>query len=216
MPTDDPVDIIYDSYEGAPGGIRLPSPGADDDGDGMIDEDWLDGHDNDGDGLIDEDFAAISPQMFSSWFADNMPGITEIYPEHDPLDIVLRMETYQWDDDDFDDFVGVKLTMTNVGEEVLEDIYFGMFTDADVGRRSDGEYYKDDACAYWRGMRESGDGEVYVDIGYAFDADGDGGSTTSYYGTMILGCSVDPEWSTVKGRAEWTDIPCFHRRRPAV
>ncbi len=214
MPTDDPIDIIYNSYEGAPGGIRLPSTGADDDGDGMIDEDWLDGHDNDGDGLIDEDFAGISPQMFSSWFSDDMPDSNIIYPEHDPLDVMVRMETYQWDDDEFDDFVGVKFTVTNVGDEILEDIYFGMFTDADVGRRSDGAYWEDDACGYWRGVRESGYGEVYVDLGYAYDEDGDAGMTTSYYGTMILGCSADTEWPTVRGQAEWLTFRTFSGDQP--
>ena len=213
-PTDDAIDIIYSSFEGAPGGNRLPSPYADDDGDGLMDEDWLDGHDNDGDGLIDEDFAAISPQMFSSWYTDNQPIITDIYPDHEPLDIMVRQETYQWDDERFDDFVGVKFTVTNVGDEVLEDIYFGMFVDGDVGRRSDGAYWEDDAAGYWRGMRDTENGEVYVDIGYAYDYDGDGGRTTSYYGTMILGTSVAPVWSTEPGQAEWFTFRAFSGDHP--
>ncbi len=49
--------------EGVKGGRRGFSDGADDDGDGLIDEDRRDGLDNDGDGLIDEDFAAISDEM---------------------------------------------------------------------------------------------------------------------------------------------------------
>lgn len=49
--------------EGVPGGKRGYSSQADDDGDGFVDEDQLDGLDNDGDGLIDEDFAAISDAM---------------------------------------------------------------------------------------------------------------------------------------------------------
>lgn len=214
MPTDDPVDIIYNSFEGAPGGIRLPSPGADDDGDGMMDEDWLDGHDNDGDGMIDEDFAAISPQMFSSWYADNMPGITDIYPEHDPLDIMVRMETYQWDDDEFDDFVGVKFTVTNVGEEVLEDIYFGMFVDPDVGNRNVAGYYEDDAAGYWIGPVDTEFGPQDVNIAYAYDADGDGGSTTSYYGTMILGHLVDPLGMVAPVRAGINSFQIFTGDQP--
>ncbi len=49
--------------EGDPGGRRGFDPGADDDGDGLIDEDRADGRDNDGDGLVDEDFAAIGDEM---------------------------------------------------------------------------------------------------------------------------------------------------------
>jgi hypothetical protein len=49
--------------EGAAGGLRGFSSGADDDGDGARDEDRRDGRDNDGDGLVDEDYAAISDHM---------------------------------------------------------------------------------------------------------------------------------------------------------
>ncbi len=191
-PTDDPVDIIYNSYEGAPGGNRLPSPLADDDGDGLMDEDWLDGHDNDGDGLVDEDFAAVSPQMFSSWCTDNQPGITGIYPAHEPLDILVRQETYQWDDDRFDDFVGVKFTVTNIGDEILEDIFFGMFVDGDVGRRRDGAYWENDAAGYWQGVRCTDLGPVSLSMAYTYDALEVVGKVTSYYGTMIMGHPVDP------------------------
>jgi len=48
---------------GANGGHRGFSAQADDDQDGRIDEDPLDGIDNDGDGKIDEDYAAISDAM---------------------------------------------------------------------------------------------------------------------------------------------------------
>lgn len=49
--------------EGVAGGQRGFSDGADDDGDGLVDEDRRDGRDNDGDGLVDEDFAAIGDDM---------------------------------------------------------------------------------------------------------------------------------------------------------
>jgi len=49
--------------EGVEGGHRGFSSQADDDRDGRIDEDPLDGKDNDQDGKIDEDFAAISDAM---------------------------------------------------------------------------------------------------------------------------------------------------------
>ena len=49
--------------EGVEGGHRGFSSRADDDNDGRIDEDPLDGRDNDQDGKIDEDFAAISDAM---------------------------------------------------------------------------------------------------------------------------------------------------------
>src|SRR6266850_6888205 len=55
-----PIDQVADvreSYEGIPGGNRIISSSVnpDDDGDGRIDEDFLNGLDDDGDGLCDED-----------------------------------------------------------------------------------------------------------------------------------------------------------------
>ncbi|MDD4858490.1 MAG: hypothetical protein PHD74_10375, partial [Candidatus Krumholzibacteria bacterium] len=49
---------IYKSFEGALGGARYPTA-PDDDRDGQVDEDWLNGKDDDLDGKIDEDYAAV-------------------------------------------------------------------------------------------------------------------------------------------------------------
>lgn len=51
------------SSEGVAGGLRGFAAGSDDDRDGLLDEDPLDGLDNDQDGLVDEDFAAIGDIM---------------------------------------------------------------------------------------------------------------------------------------------------------
>ena len=126
-PTKDPIDVVYYSAEGAAGGNRLPHPNADDDGDGMVDEDPLDGHDNDNDGQVDEDYAAISDQMLSRWYPDNTPESQQIYPTHNPLNIEVREQTYQWEDDEFDDFIGFDYAITNIGTDVLEDVYIGIF-----------------------------------------------------------------------------------------
>jgi hypothetical protein len=99
-PTREDVDVIYRSFEGAIGGARLPSP-PDDDKDGFIDEDWLNGRDDDFDGKIDEDFAAIGKQMFSCWFTDDQPYSIQINPEHTPLGLFVRQESYQWEEERF-------------------------------------------------------------------------------------------------------------------
>ncbi len=68
--------------EGCPGGHRGFSTRADDDGDGQVDEDPLDGLDNDGDGRVDEDFAAVSDAMIAITGAADAGG--------------GRIEYYQW------------------------------------------------------------------------------------------------------------------------
>ena len=56
----DQVADVREAYEGVPGGNRVISSSVnpDDDGDGLVDEDFQNGLDDDGDGLCDEDFAA--------------------------------------------------------------------------------------------------------------------------------------------------------------
>jgi hypothetical protein len=60
---DDPDPFTGLFSEGAPGGRRGFARDADDDGDGVVDEDPANGRDDDGDGLVDEDFAAVSDVM---------------------------------------------------------------------------------------------------------------------------------------------------------
>lgn len=213
-PTDDPIDRIYESYEGTPWGNRLPSPFADDDGDGLVDEDWLDGRDNDGDGLIDEDFAAISEQMFSSWFTDDQPAAIEIYPNHNPMHITVRQESYQWTDERLDDFVGITFTITNTGTECIRQVYLGFFMDGDIGRRDSGWYWNDDAAGSWQGIRCTELGPAFISMGYMYDADGDGGQTTSYIGAMILGHQTDPTAAMAPYRVGMTSFQIFTGDQP--
>ncbi len=200
-PTQDAVDRIYRSSEGARGGNRLPSPDADDDKDGTIDEDWLNGRDDDEDGQIDEDFAAVSKQMFSCWYTDDQPVSTQIYPEHNPLGLKIRQESYQWEEDRFDDFVGVEFYITNIGNNILEDLFIGFFADCDAGPLETDNYYEDDATGHVATPPLCTDmGPVIVDVAYTYDADGDNGATLGYFGVMFLGHTTDPTGETAPQR----------------
>lgn len=192
-PSQDIRDIIYRSGEGARGGNRLPSRLADDDKDGLIDEDWLNGFDDDGDGLVDEDYAAVSKQMFSCQYLDNTDTSIQIYPEHNPLNLHIRQESYQWEEDRFDDFVGVNYWITNIGTNVLEDVFIGFFADGDAGSRQTENYWEDDASGFIRRPILCTDlGPVSLDVAYIYDADGDEGKTSGYFGIMFLGHTTDP------------------------
>jgi len=204
-PTADPIDIVYTSAEGAPGGNRLPWPNADDDSDGQIDEDPLDGHDNDSDGQIDEDFAAISDQMFARWYTDDQPEAIQIYPQHNPLGIMVREHTYQWADDEFDDFIGFDYEITNIGNDVLDDLYVGLFVDGDVGSRSTPNYWEDDICGY-RYFPVVCTPYGPVAVGYAYVCDGSGGSCI---GVQILDHSTDPTGQLAPPEVRWTTVANF-------
>ena len=189
----EPRDIVYRTAEGQRGGSRAPSLTADDDRDGEVDEDWLNGFDDDGDGLVDEDFAAISKQMFACQYTDFGTASIQIYPNHNPLNLHVRQESYQWEEDRFDDFVGCVFYITNRGNDVLEDMYIGFFADGDAGARDVDNYFEDDGAALMRIPVVCTDlGPVSLDIAFCYDVDGDEGNTDGYFGIMFLDHPVDP------------------------
>jgi hypothetical protein len=192
-PTQDSRDFIYRAAEGVRGGNRQPSTTADDDNDGLVDEDWLNGYDEDGDGEIDEDFAAVSKQMFSCQYIDYGPSSVQIYPQHNPLNLHIRQESYQWEEDRFDDFVGAQFWITNVGNDALEDLFIGFFADGDAGPRGRENYWEDDGTGFLGSQLRCTDlGPVLMDIAYVYDIDGDEGQTPGYLGVLFLGHTTDP------------------------
>jgi hypothetical protein len=196
-PSQDSRDIVYRATEGDLGGNRPPHPEADDDGDGLIDEDWLDGYDNDGDGRVDEDFAAISRLMFSCQYTDDQPVTRQIYPQHNPLNIAVRQESYQWSAPRYDDFVAVEYHITNTGSNILENVYVGLFVDGDAGPRDRSNYWQDDLTALLSVPVTCTDlGPVAFEYAYTYDADGDDGKTPGRFGVVVLDHNTDPEGLT--------------------
>jgi len=189
----EPRDLVYRTAEGTRGGSRAPAPTADDDQDGEIDEDWLNGFDDDLDGQVDEDFAAVSKQMFASQYTDYGTASIQIYPNHNPLSLHVRQESYQWEEDRFDDFVGAVFYITNRGNEILEDVFIGFFADGDAGSRDVDNYFEDDGAALYRNPVVCTDlGPVSLDIAFCYDVDGDEGNTDGYFGILFLDHPVDP------------------------
>ncbi len=197
-PSSDARDIVYHSSFGAPGGNRIPSPAADDDGDGSIDEDVLDGFDNDADGLVDEDYAAISDQMLSRRFRDDDPSSISIFPNHTPQHLLVHEESYQFSHPDFDDFVGFTMTITNDGEETLQNAYVGIFADGDVGHRDTPNYWADDMTAFKSDLvvDHGAHGTKAYDLAYWYDANGDGGQADRFCSIVMLDHPVDPTGTT--------------------
>jgi len=190
-PTDDPLDTIYRTAMGAPGGRRYPQPLPDDDGDGLEDEDPLNGRDDDGDGLTDEDFAAIGEQMFRCTYADTVPAPS--LPDHQPLGIAVVQQTYQWSDPWLGDGIGLDFTIRNVGPVTLERVYIGFFADCDIGLRTNPAAAQDDRAGYFEGVAYPIDGApVYVSGARMYDDDGDGGLAPGYFGVLLLDHPTDP------------------------
>ena len=173
------------------GGARAPSPDPDDDGDGLIDEETLDGYDDDGDGLIDEDFGQIGNQMMVATMYDNTAQVQENRPEHKPLNLRIVQNTYQWENDQVDDFVGFEYKITNIGVADIEKVYIGFFADSDIGPRGQSTA-EDDMAGSWRGAVRASDGSfVPIEVGYMWDA-AETDPVDGYFGIVFLGHDVDP------------------------
>lgn len=182
--TEAPGDSIFATTQGAPQGTRFPWPGADDDGDGMEDEDPLDGLDNDLDGLTDEDFAAISDQHFRCVMADNLAEIMEEYPDHTPLNLQIVQQTFQWVDMLAADFIGYDYRMTNVGVTDINGLHCGIFADFDIVQSDD------DMAGSWEGLIGGPWGFVPVSVGWMHDGAATG-AAPGWVGIVMCGVETD-------------------------
>lgn len=216
-PSLDAIDTIYPSYEGVANGNRPGfSTRPDDDGDGAVDEEFLNGRDDDGDGRIDEDYAAISQQMFTCEYSDDTPEAANRYPEHRPLHLRVRQTSYAWATEGSNEFVGFDFGVTNEGLETLRQVYLGFFVDSDAGPKTHDQYWADDAGDYraidttfvdpTNTFRPEVNGEpvdcsirkLHIelmsmhDVSDASVPNGGGGDTPGYFACMFLGHTTDP------------------------
>lgn len=207
----DQVADIREAYEGIPGGNRVISSSLnpDDDNDGLVDEDFLNGLDDDGDGLCDEDYSAIGQQMFACEYRDDLPAIRQINPEHVALGIRVRQTSYAWSTPGQSDFVGVDYQITNQSGRALRNVYVAIFADPDVGNRAVQGYFLDDEAALFDSTVSyiGPAGETVarrIQMAYAWDnpdnpnrpQDNKGGDVPSYIGCMFLNHTTDPSGAT--------------------
>jgi hypothetical protein len=220
-------DRIYTSFEGERGGGRYSTSGdatsADDDEDASgptdarhINEDFKNGKDDDGDGLIDEDFEAISQQMFSSECTDYGEISTQFFNEHVPLFLRLQQRSFSWSSGGAENMVGIDYKIWNDGSRSLREIYLGFFVDSDVGPADTDEYpnmFLDDLVGFTQidttivDLRPSTPANcrrslVSLQLGFMRDVPDaeanvtEAGDVPGWFGGLFLGHSTDPTGAT--------------------
>ena len=224
-----PIDQVADvreAYEGIPGGNRVISASLspDDDNDGLVDEDFLNGIDDDGDGLCDEDYAAIGQQMFSCEYRDDLPAIRQINPEHVALGIRVRQTSYAWSTPGQSDFVGMDYRITNQSGRAIRNVYVAIFADPDIGNRAVTGYFQDDEAALFDSVVTylGPAGETVkrrIQMAYAWDnpdnparpQDNKGGDVPGdgYFGCMFLNHTTDPSGATAPPHVGITSFKFF-------
>ncbi|MCP4572480.1 MAG: T9SS type A sorting domain-containing protein [bacterium] len=174
----------------------MPQPNDDDDededGNPLIDEEILNGLDDDDDGMVDEDYAQVGNQMFVLTNYDNTALAREQFADHTPLNLEVVQATYQWENDQVDDFVGFEYKITNIGVTTIERVYIGFYSDSDIGSREGDSIADDDMAGSYRGLVRASDGSfVPVEVGYMYDG-AESGRLDGYFGIVFLGHDVDP------------------------
>jgi len=174
-------------------GRRFPEPEPNDDGDldpsgrERVDEETLNGYDDDGDGLVDEDFGQIGNQMMVTTMYDNTRLAAERYPDHTPLNVQVVQASYAWENDQVDDMIGLEYTITNIGVTSISNVYIGFYADSDIGPRGGPETSRDDMAGSFSGAIRASDGSwVAVNVGYMYDA-AEQNRLDGYFGIALLG-----------------------------
>lgn len=148
-PTSDPEDRLYRTWETAVNGHRLVNDDGDFDpltGEPLIDEEFLDGRDNDGDGLIDEDFAAIGHETYTCVMRDGGPyamsndagGVSV------PLSLEVRQMSWDYALAGLGDFTATQYTIFNRSGHALDSVYVGFRVDMDAGPVTSPGFFSDD------------------------------------------------------------------------
>jgi hypothetical protein len=116
-------------------GDRGTRPTFDDDGDGKIDEELLDGKDNDGDGEIDEDVEFPAQETCAATFTDDTKEATGFGYEngepHVALGLSVVQQAHAWSIPGYDKIAGIQFTITNHTRSTLHDVRVGVYANLD-------------------------------------------------------------------------------------
>ena len=146
-PSLDPADVAHRRYAGD----RGTRPTFDDDGDGRVDEEALDGLDNDGDGEVDEDLRFPAQETIASSYTDDTPEAIESGSaggeRHRPLALTVLQESHAWAVPGYGKLAGISFRITNHGRETLRDVFLGVYANLDARRRDDAGGHADDVVS---------------------------------------------------------------------
>ena len=104
--------------------------------------------------------------------------------KHFPLDVKVTQKSYSWDIPGFDKFIIAEYIIENIGNQILSQIYIGLFIDADIMHVDENPYGPYGCLDDITGLLHIYEGDT-VDIAWAADNDGhgdmDGGEGTPYF-----------------------------------
>jgi len=101
--------------------------------------------------------------------------------KHFPLGLQITQKSYSWSYEYAEDFVLIDLWVKNIGVKRIEDVYMGLYIDADCGHKDENPYgsfgAQDDVCGFKRVVDDPGsewDCSDTVNLAWIADNDGHG------------------------------------------
>jgi len=96
---------------------------------------------------------AVSEEDYIAVYMDTFIKLAGSDPEdggrtHRPLNIEVTQSSYAWSYSYAEDLVLFDYKIKNIGSQSLEDVYMGVYVDADVGDAGDGNKHTDDICGF--------------------------------------------------------------------
>ncbi len=120
----------------------------------------------------------FADQAFVAAYTDTLTEPTIVRPDvidglHRPLPVDVRQETRAWADPTYRNLIWLELTITNIGNQPIDEAYVGWYCDPDIYHEDSTAGYLDDLVGYRQAAVEI-DGQTYAVEGvYAIDNDGD-------------------------------------------
>ncbi|HOP07070.1 MAG TPA: hypothetical protein PLF13_07255 [candidate division Zixibacteria bacterium] len=122
---------------------------------------------------------AVSEQDYIAVYTDTITeGIDPDYfgKPHSPLYIEVTQNSYAWSYAYAEDFVLFDYRIENIGSDILQDVYMGIYVDGDVGTVGSDQRAQDDICGFLQSWTNDYGGCSFIDttfIAWIADADGD-------------------------------------------
>ncbi|MDE0770610.1 MAG: hypothetical protein OSB25_00210 [Salibacteraceae bacterium] len=158
--------------------------------------------------------SAVSHQDFIMDFSEKdikIPGTEQIIVNHIPLGLDVHLETYNWNYAFSNFFVILNYSVTNVGDDILDSIYVGMFSNAVVRNVNVAPAGSGGSAFFNKGGNGFNDS---LHLGYCYDNTGDAGFTESYFSHKFLGAeskdayyhpSINPTFNAHYNVWRWGD-----------
>lgn len=123
--------------------------------------------------IRDNDLGAVSEQDFICKYTDEMTALSDA--QHTPLGIEITQRSYAWSYSYAEDFIIIDYTIKNIRPDgkSLQDMYVGLYIDADVGHTATPAYAQDDITGF-RDVSVNPATQDTFAIESAWIADGDG------------------------------------------